>query len=671
MPGGRPRAGNWRTTRFVTHYRSTPEGSGAVRGATVREAMAREAMAREAMAREAMAREAMAREAMPGNAARPMTEADPGDLWLLQRYEPVLRFTRGELFLPMAVERYLEHCSLWRSAAPGRAAGRRAPELISVPGELTSARLAQVGASCAEGLWLRFVERSLGRRELRAWRRDAGRPRLAPGTSRFAAVGLLGRFIDAVLRLSLLLRGRVPGGTAAAAEQSYRAGADPDDCPYYGRITRDCGFVVLQYWFFYAMNDWRSTFGGVNDHEADWEQVTVFLPDPPDPASRPAWIAFSSHNETGDELRRRADDPDLEWRGTHPVVYAGAGSHSGACLPGDYLITVEPPALGRLIAALRRLSRVLLPWKRTQSGTAFGIPFIDYHRGDGQGVGCGETRHWRPVLIDDDTPWVRDFRGRWGLDTGDPLGGERAPAGPRYEPGGSLRLCWSDPVAWAGLDKETPSPAAERQAIHDRIAELDARLKAAAEDLDSRGDELRRARIGSRALGSPRNMAELAAVQSCVQQARECRQELTEERAALAHASAHGLPRDDPHAHLRHRALPNVDPARTRRGVLRVWSAVSASILLAGLAVVILGHFGRLLPAFGGLALAMLCVEAFARGHLWQFVTGLVGAGAVGAAAWLAGEAIVGNWRLAAAAVLILTALALLLANVRDFFRRR
>ena len=36
------------------------------------------------------------------------------------------------------------------------------------------------------------------------------------------------------------------------------------------------------------MNDWRSTFGGVNDHEADWEQVTVFRPDPPDPAARPA-----------------------------------------------------------------------------------------------------------------------------------------------------------------------------------------------------------------------------------------------------------------------------------------------------------------------------------------------------------------------------------------------
>jgi hypothetical protein len=70
------------------------------------------------------------------------------------------------------------------------------------------------------------VERPLGRSEFRAWRRDAGRARLATGGGRFAAVGLLSRFIDAALRLSLLLRGRVPGGTVAAAEQKYRAQAD-------------------------------------------------------------------------------------------------------------------------------------------------------------------------------------------------------------------------------------------------------------------------------------------------------------------------------------------------------------------------------------------------------------------------------------------------------------
>ncbi len=596
------------------------------------------------------------------------------DLRLLCRYEPVLRFTRGELFLPMRVENYLDKCSLWRSADPGRRWGRRgAGERLCAPGELTQARLAWVGARSGRDLSLRFVERSLGRREFRAWRREAGRARLTPGGSRFAAAGLLGRLIDAVMRLSLLLRGRVPGGTAAAAERNYRSHADADSCPYYGRVTRDRGFVALQYWFFYAMNDWRSTFGGVNDHEADWEQVTVFLPDPPDLSGRPAWVAFSSHDEVGDDLRRRCDDPDLQWVDTHPVVFVGAGSHSGACLPGDYLVTVEPPALGRLTAALRRLSRIFLPWTRGHAA-AFGIPFIDYRRGDGPGVGPGQANRWCPVLVDDQTPWLRDYRGLWGLDTGDPFGGERAPAGPRYERGGSVRLCWSDPVGWAGLDKEAPSPAAEQQAVQDRITELGAQLAAAAAEIDARGDELRRARAGFRALssgGSQTYPPSLAALETSVQQLRLHRQALAEEREALVQASVHGLPRQEPHAHLRHRALPNVDPIRTRARVLRVWSAVSASFLLAGLAVVILGHFGALVPAFAALAVVMLCAEAFARGHLGQFVAGLLATAAVAAAAWLAVWAAVGHWRSATAALLMAAAVILLLANIRDFFTKR
>ena len=595
------------------------------------------------------------------------------DLRLLRRYEPVLRFTEGELFLPMPVEDYLEKCGLWRTGSR-RGWGRAgASERLCAPGELTPAGLAQAGAP-GRDLSLRFVERALGRTELRAWRRDAGRPRLTARGSRLAAVGVLSRFIDAVMRLSLLLRGRVPGGTTAAAHQDYRAHAAPDGCPYYGRVTRDRGFVALQYWFLYAMNDWRSTFAGVNDHEADWEQVTVFLPDPPDASSRPAWVAFSSHDETGDDLRRRSDDPDLQWQGTHPVVFVGAGSHSGACLPGDYLVTVEPPSLGRLLAALRRLSGLLLPWTKAHSGTAFGLPFIDYHRGDGPGVGPGEAKGWRPVLIDDQTPWVRDYRGLWGLDTGDPFGGERAPAGPRYERDGSVRLCWSDPVGWAGLDKEAPCGAAEQQAIEGRISEVDAQLAAVTAELDDRGDELRRARAGIRALsgtGVWRDPAALAPLEACVQQVRARRQALAEEREALARAAVHGLPRGDPHAHLRRRALPNIDPARTRTRVLRIWSSVSASVLLTGLALVILGQFGALLPAVGGLAVVMLCAEAFARGHLVRFVAGLLAVAVAAAAALIATWAALGHWRSAIAVLLILAAAALLLAGTRDFFTKR
>ena len=65
---------------------------------------------------------------------------------------------------------------------------------------------------------------------------------------------LAGPLIDALIRLSLLVRGRVPGGTAAAAEQAYHACAGSGTCPYYGHVTRDRGFIALQYWFLYANN---------------------------------------------------------------------------------------------------------------------------------------------------------------------------------------------------------------------------------------------------------------------------------------------------------------------------------------------------------------------------------------------------------------------------------
>ena len=601
---------------------------------------------------------------------RPRAAGDAeADLRLLRRYEPVLRFTRGELFLPMSVPSYLQACGLWQSGESGRSLGRRgAADRLCAPGELTPDRLAQAGAApYARGLSLRFVERPFTRRE-------SARARLAPGSSRFAAVGLLGRLIDAGARLSLLIRGRVPGGTTAAAEQGYRGRAELDSCPYYGHVTRDRGFVALQYWFLYAMNDWRSTFGGVNDHEADWEQVTVFLPDPPDSVARPTWVAFSSHDEVGDDLRRRQDDPDLRWRDTHPLVFVGAGSHSGAYLPGDYVITVEPEALRRLLAAWRGLSRLLLPWTRDRRGTGFGIPFIDYRRGDGRGVGPGEELGWNPVLVDDATPWLRDYRGLWGLDTGDPFGGERAPAGPRYERDGSVRHCWSDPVGWAGLDKVSPSPGAEQQAVKDRIAELDGQIAAAGAELDAQADQLRNAHVGFRAqrgLGIETDPASLAGLETSVEQTRLRRRALADEREALARASLCGLPPEDPHAHLQHRALPNVDPVRVRKRVLHIWSGVSASLLLAGFAVIILGVGGALLPTLTGLAVVMLCAEAFARGYLVQFVAGVLAAVVVGAVVWVLTLAALGNWRVAVAALLVLAALVLLLINIRDFFIKR
>jgi hypothetical protein len=206
------------------------------------------------------------------------------------------------------------------------------------------------------------------------------------------------------------------------------------------------------------------------------------------------------------------------------------------------------------------------------------------------------------------------------------------------------------------------------------MAEVDAELAAVTAELNERGDELRRARAGIRALSgtrAQRDRAPLAALETSLRQLRVRRQALAEEREALARAAVHGLPREDPHAHLRRRALPNVDPARTRTRVLRIWSAVSATVLLTGLALVILGQFGALLPAVGILAAVMLCAEAFARGHLVQFVAGLLAIAVVAAAAGLATWAALGHWRPAIAIFLLLAAAALSFASIRDFFTKR
>ena len=180
-----------------------------------------------------------------------LVDVDP-DLVLLRAYEPVLRYTAGELFLPTAVEAYLANCSLW--ADDGGSRRRRRVEELVAAGELTSDGLAAAGVRHRNRpLYLRFVQEQLTRAEVAAWRRE-DRPRLR-GKARFAAVGVLARLIDAFVRLSLLVRGRVPGGLVAAAHRLAaaalaKAGEQPDRAgavrTAYGRVLRTGGYTVLQ-----------------------------------------------------------------------------------------------------------------------------------------------------------------------------------------------------------------------------------------------------------------------------------------------------------------------------------------------------------------------------------------------------------------------------------------
>jgi hypothetical protein len=602
------------------------------------------------------------------SSAEPLSVPDPGadpvvdDRALLRAHEPVLRFTAGELFLPTSVTGYVAQCSLWtggpdRSAAPLVAAGR-----------VTLHRLADLGERFRDRpLYLRFVQQPLQRAEMRAWRRQT-RPRLN-GTARLATVGMLARLVDLALRLSLLVRGRVPRGLVAAAERLTATHAAAGACPYYGRVVTDGGYTVCQYWFFYAFNDWRSTFHGVNDHEADWELVAVYLTGTGDQLS-PAWVAASSHDHHGAVLRRRWDDPGLRREGDHPVVFPGAGSHSGAFVPGDYVISVELPALRRVAAAVRRWMR-----RRPAISPGFAIPFVDYARGDGPAVGPGHTCSWRPELIDDATPWVAAFRGLWGLDTRDAFGGERAPAGPRYERSGEVRRSWADPLGWAGLATVAPTAAEEHAALRARLDEVTDRLAVLDGAITAERTALRGLRAQARSLGTSADthrlqherLTELGMREAGLAALTAERTRLAEERAV--HTAVLSRPPDPgpPDAHLRSVSLPGTVEPHT--AFLRLWAAVSTPVLILGIGVLLIRPTPLTLSGFATFLVVFAGVEAVARRRTRLLLTVMAAAvWAVAAASVVL--ALLRNWQVALAVLLVVTGLVLIALNLHELVGR-
>lgn len=599
---------------------------------------------------------------------------DTEDISLLRRFEPVVRFTDGEHFFPMAAESYVAACDLLRST-PGTTS-----EVIVPAGELTLDRLAEVRPIPGEDRYLRFVPRPMDGIELARWNRSPERPRFrAPG--RLARVGLFARLVDAGFTASLLVRGRVPGGTAAAAAQRYEAIRLRDDrVVYHGRVVRADGWIVLQYCYFYAMNDWRSSFFGANDHEADLEQAFVVLEAPTTAGSEPIprWFGCAAHDYSGDDLRRRWDDPTLTFSDDHPVIFAGAGSHASYFEEGEYVTPVPLPAMRPvhgLLESLRHVWRDILRQEdpgdlAARMEAALSIPFIDYARGDGLVVGHGGDIPWTPIVVSDDTPWIDGFRGLWGLDTRDRFAGERAPAGPKYNRSGIARQSWNDPLGFLGLDK-MPPPGLLAATLQERRDELEVERRANRAEADRRAGALHRlaaalpARTAEMVADSGPTGAEESVADAETElaslRARDAALSDDLERTDLALERALAGDLGDPRAHLRHDHRPQPPETQQYGRIVEFWSAVSAGLLLILLvASIYLGWLsipGSLILALG----AYIAIEAAFRRRLvrlaLQVVLVLAGIGAVilvvaylpllivGAIATLAVVAIVDNVR--------------------------
>lgn len=521
-----------------------------------------------------------------------------GDLALLRRFEPILCFNTGEQFYPMDVDRYLAGARLCVQR-PGKG-----PEELVPRGQLDAARLARSPQADVPGaVTFLSVADPLSAAQVRAFRTRSTLKDFHVGPGRLVRVGLLSRLFDLLFSLSLLLRGKAPGGMAAGSAVKYQAlQAQEERYGYYGRVVREHGYIALQYWFFYAFNDWRSSFHGVNDHEGDWELVIVYAAEDARGDVAPCWIACSAHDEEGDDLRRRWDDPGLERLGDHPVIYAGAGSHANYFFRGEYMPAVVVPytqGFARFRVALRRL------WARLGQGDepsereaeGFRIPFVDYARGDGLRIGPGQPHQWDPCLLQATsqmpaTAWVDDYSGLWGLYSGDPLG-ENAPPGPRYERDGLQRKRWYDPVGWSGLDK-VPPPARTATAL----AEQQRRLRAEQDELTAQIDEqaslLAGLELEVAAMRSvPAERSRGVALQQRLREvnadlerrkAERAANEIAQARCAALAARVAAGDFGDPRAHLRRPSLPS-SPADVRLGKLAgVWSAISVGVLLLGFA---------------------------------------------------------------------------------------
>ena len=563
---------------------------------------------------------------------RPSAPVTASNYDLLRTFEPVVHYTKGEQFFPTSIENYIRECSLWEHHRDG------SDEVLIRQGDLTMEKLIEPRpAEFGSVRYLRFIEvlnlaesaqviadQVLLRRKLGQY--------FHAGIGRLARGGILPRLLDGLFSLSFLLRGRVSAATAAAAELDYNEMVNQDrQYTYYGRVTRQNGWTILQYWYFFCFNSWRSGFHGVNDHESDWEMATIYLYEQ-DGQLFPEWVAYASHDFNGDDLRRRwDDDEELQKTGqSHPVIFAGAGSHASYFRRGEYQAEVNPPLPAWLSGLVHAWNRLWTETLGQPAINAFHIPFVDFARGDGLRIGSGEHNTWSAVMIDESTPWVSQYWGLWGLYARDPISGENAPAGPMYNRDGSPRGSWVDPLGFAGLDK-VPPPPQMMQMIDDNCAEISRRqqelenlIPVKASDLQEKGAR-QKGMEGNPHLAKQYNALEKE-INTLSTDVRNLRREYSE-NIALLQGLTRWLDRvkaggkDDPRAHIRHLAQPD-DPSQVLRfdRAAETWAAISLSLLMFTIAALIFFAPKYIWVGLAIILILFVVAESFLRGAFVQTV---------------------------------------------------
>ena len=295
-------------------------------------------------------------------------EAATPDARLLAAYEPVMQFDRLEQFQPTKVESFITDADLERLTDNGSWA---VVESHPAPGDLPGP---------GSGNW--------------RLNQDTCTP-------------------DAPL-----------GGLACYAAAGSQGAAGRT---VYGRVAREGGEIVLQYWYFYYDDVYSYTYPPSDfiwqAHEGDWENVDVVLTGD----GQPLFVGYSQHCLG----QRRAWKDTMRVDDTHPNVFVAVGSHANYFDAGTHPINVDcipKPAITLLVAM-----GLPLPVDYSFPGPAAGPP---------ESFGSVMPIH---QIGDGDTSWLQ-FPGAWGelqYFHAPPVGtvaSGTSPVGPAYHDE------WSDPL---------------------------------------------------------------------------------------------------------------------------------------------------------------------------------------------------------------------------------
>jgi hypothetical protein len=312
-------------------------------------------------------------------------------------------------------------------------------------------------------------------------------------------------------------------------------------------------------------------------------------------------------------------------------------------------------------------------YRQDSNQAMVSVPFIDYARGDGLSIGPGQKESWHPVVISDEVGWVHNYRGLWGLDTHDPIGGERAPAGPKYNRDGSVRQSWYDPIGWAGLDKVFPLDKLSH-AIHERLDSLRAECLELDAEIDKEREHYRKRALDVEALKAAEHSSALLVAKErellhCKGSLHELvarRAELEETQQALR-SYARRVDRSDlgsPTAHLRHTHHPE-PPLPPRSRVVEVWGALSGAVVLLGIALLLIFRPANWLIWLIGSGVVLGGVEALTQGRLVKYLLNITVILAVIAAIIL----LVEFWILVLVAGLVGVVIFVIRGNLRELRR--